>query len=105
MTRVHISSLFLAGYFSGLKNITDELHLCTPLENAADVDWMLRWSRNAFVMMSMMDYPYESSFMSNLPANPVNVSCDKAIEFGMQNPLAGLREAVGVLYERTSSKL
>nr|CDS33314.1 Lysosomal Pro X carboxypeptidase [Hymenolepis microstoma] len=87
---------------SGLNNITKELQLCTPLESMADLNWMLRWSRNAFVIMSMMDYPYASSFMSNLPANPVNVSCAKAIEFGIQNPVAGLREAVGVLYERTS---
>ncbi len=82
----------------GLKNISDELHLCQPMKDAKDLDWMLRWSRNAFVMMGMMDYPYASAFMGNLPANPVNVSCDKAIEFGITNPLAGLREAIGVFY-------
>ncbi|EUB62748.1 Dipeptidyl peptidase 2 [Echinococcus granulosus] len=84
---------------SGLKNVTAELNLCTLLETGQDLDWMLRWSRNAFVVMSMMNYPYPSY---GLPANPVNVSCNKAIEFGVQNPLAGLREAVGVLYDRSS---
>ena len=88
--------------FSGLNNITAELELCTPLKSEADLDWVLRWSRNAFVMMSMMDYPYASSFIGDLPANPVNVSCNKAIEFGLQNPLAGLREAIGVFYSRSS---
>ncbi|CDS37318.1 Lysosomal Pro X carboxypeptidase [Echinococcus multilocularis] len=84
---------------SGLRNVTAELNLCTLLETGQDLDWMLRWSRNAFVVMSMMNYPYPSY---GLPANPVNVSCNKAIEFGVQNPLAGLREAVGVLYDRSS---
>lgn len=71
------------------------------LETEQDLDWMLRWSRNAFVMMSMMNYPYASY---HLPANPVNVSCNKAIEFGIQNPLAGLREAIGVFYDRSPGR-
>ncbi|VDM36057.1 unnamed protein product [Hydatigera taeniaeformis] len=84
---------------SGLKNITMELNLCNTLETEQDLDWMLRWSRNAFVLMSMMNYPYASY---HLPANPVNVSCNKAIEFGTRSPLTGLREAVGVFYDRSS---
>uniref|UniRef100_A0A5K3EXI6 Ribosomal RNA-processing protein 40 n=1 Tax=Mesocestoides corti TaxID=53468 RepID=A0A5K3EXI6_MESCO len=86
---------------NGLKNITIELGLCQPLETLEDLDRMLRWSRNAFVVMSMMNYPYSSSFMSDLPANPVKVSCDRAIKFGIKNPLAGLREAVGVFYSKS----
>ncbi|VDK33768.1 unnamed protein product [Taenia asiatica] len=84
---------------SGLRNVSMELNLCTILESEQDLDWMLRWSRNAFVEMSMMNYPYASN---NLPAYPVNVSCSKAIKFGTQNPLAGLREAIGVFYDRSS---
>ncbi|KAL5107863.1 hypothetical protein TcWFU_006334 [Taenia crassiceps] len=84
---------------SGLKNVTTELNLCTLLATEQDLDWMLRWSRNAFVVMSMMNYPYANY---HLPANPVNISCNKAIEFGTQNPLAGLREAIGVFYDLNS---
>lgn len=86
---------------SGLQNISSTMRLCKPMQNASDLDWMLRWSRNAFVMMGMMDYPYATSFMSSLPANPVNVSCDRAADYP-NDPIAGLREAIGVLYNISS---
>lgn len=84
----------------GLKNISQSLRLCSPLQNQSDLDWMLRWSRNAFVFMTMMDYPYQASFMGNLPAYPVNVSCLRAIN--ETDPLVGLREALGVFYNTTN---
>ncbi|VDP73971.1 unnamed protein product [Echinostoma caproni] len=80
----------------GLNKLSRELRLCEPMKNFDDYMWMLKWSRNAFVMMAMMDYPTEASFMGDLPAYPVNVSCHAAL--AAQDPISAIRDAVGVFY-------
>jgi dipeptidyl-peptidase-2 len=79
----------------GLAVLSKSFALCKPLANVQEVDHLMRWIRNGFVMMAMMDYPYESSFMGHLPANPINKSCDAMLK---NSGLVGLREAVAVFY-------
>ncbi|VDP78814.1 unnamed protein product [Echinostoma caproni] len=86
----------LAAEENGLKKLSEELRLCESMKTKEDYEWMLKWSRNAFVMMTMMDYPTEASFMGDLPAYPVNVSCQAAL--AAKDPISGIRDAVGVFY-------
>ncbi|KAF6773351.1 hypothetical protein AHF37_07784 [Paragonimus kellicotti] len=79
-----------------LTSLSQQLRLCKPMETTADFMWMLKWSRNAFVMMAMMDYPSKTSFMADLPAYPVNVSCEKAL--AASDPIDALRDAIAVMY-------
>ncbi|THD23177.1 Dipeptidyl peptidase 2 [Fasciola hepatica] len=85
----------------GLQLLSKQLRLCRPMANQSDYLWMLKWSRNAFVMMAMMDYPSKASFMGDLPAYPVNVSCDRALS--MTDSIDGLREAIGVFYNSSET--
>ncbi|VEL22970.1 unnamed protein product [Protopolystoma xenopodis] len=65
-----------------MDEITKRLNLCTELKTDADLNWALKWTRNAFTLLAMMNYPYKTNFLSELPPNPVNVSCNLSIESG-----------------------
>jgi len=47
--------------------------LCKPPSNQKDIHHLNGLLRNAFTMMAMLDYPYSTHFMGNMPANPVKV--------------------------------
>ncbi|KAL3319651.1 Dipeptidyl peptidase 2 [Cichlidogyrus casuarinus] len=98
--RAYDTILSKASTDTGLQEISTEMRLCSSLKSKSDLDLMLRWSRNAFVMMAMMDYPYPTEFMAPLPGNPVNVSCERAIKAG--SDIGALREAVSVMYPYTT---
>ncbi|VDP20454.1 unnamed protein product [Schistosoma margrebowiei] len=83
------------------KQLSNDLRLCKPIQNDFEFYWVLKWARNAFVMMAMLDYPYKASFMASLPANPVNVSCKIALS--VTDVIPALREAVGVFYNSSQS--
>jgi hypothetical protein len=62
----------------------DLLGLCTPMETLNDVTGALfEWIESALQYMAMADYPYPASFLGDMPAFPVNVSCSY---FQEQNP-------------------
>ncbi|CAL8082883.1 unnamed protein product [Calicophoron daubneyi] len=84
-----------------LKSLSKTLNLCDEMKGRSEFDWMLKWSRNAFVMMTMLDYPTEVSFMERLPANPVNVSCDRAM--AAPDDISALLQAIGVLYNNSGT--
>lgn len=57
------------------RRIQSELSLCKAPSSAEDIYQLNGLLRNAFTMMAMLDYPYSTHFMGNMPANPVKVDC------------------------------
>uniref|UniRef100_A0A665WI02 Dipeptidyl-peptidase 7 n=1 Tax=Echeneis naucrates TaxID=173247 RepID=A0A665WI02_ECHNA len=57
----------------GYSRIQSEFALCKPPTSAKDIQQLYGLLRNAFTLMAMLDYPYSTHFMGNMPANPVKV--------------------------------
>jgi len=93
-----VFSLFNEGKYD---EITDTFSLCTPLETQSDLTLLELWSRNAFLTMAMVDYPYAADFEGNMPAWPVNVSCDILLD-NINNPMLALAEASGMYYNASA---
>ena len=47
--------------------------------SAADVQTLIDTISNSIGTMAMVNYPYETSFIKPLPANPVKVACEAGI--------------------------
>lgn len=57
-------------------HIQSAFALCKPLSSAQDIHQLNGFLRNAFTLMAMLDYPYSTHFIGNMPANPVKVKKD-----------------------------
>ena len=62
------------------------------------------WTRNAFTIMAMVDYPYPASFLGTLPAWPVHYSCQLLANETSQGVdiLTAFKDLAGILYNDTS---
>ncbi|NWY96934.1 DPP2 peptidase, partial [Loxia curvirostra] len=89
-----VSSIFLS--FAAYDEISSKMATCNKISNKEDVYQLFGFARNAFTMMAMMDYPYKTDFMGDLPANPVKVGCEQIIAH--KDPIEGLAALVGVFY-------
>ncbi|XP_023141007.2 dipeptidyl peptidase 2 [Amphiprion ocellaris] len=79
--------------------IQSEFALCKPPSSAQDIHQLNGLLRNGFTLMAMLDYPYSTHFMGNMPANPVQVACKTML--GGSNLLANLRDTAGIVYNST----
>lgn len=59
----------------GLKWLSENWNFCTPLANANTVYFVKRWLELIYDYLAMVDYPYETNFLTPLPANPVAEAC------------------------------
>ncbi len=57
---------------SGLESLTTLFKLCRPLKS---VDELKNWLIDMYGNMAMVDYPYPTSFLADLPAFPARVFC------------------------------
>ncbi|XP_062310204.1 dipeptidyl peptidase 2 [Osmerus eperlanus] len=73
--------------------------LCKPPSSQKDIHQLNGLLRNAFTLMAMLDYPYSTHFMGNMPANPVKVGCD--IMLSGADLLQALRDTAGIVYNST----
>lgn len=79
--------------------IQSEFSLCKPVSSAEDIHQLNGLLRNAFTLMAMLDYPYSTHFMGNMPANPVKVACETMLSG--PKLLTNLRNTAGIVYNAT----
>ena len=81
----------------GRSKLTAVFSLCDQLEKGdAALSIFTQYIRNSFVNYAMMDYPYQTSFMSSLPAYPVNAACDAVLN--ATDILSGLAASTNIGY-------
>ncbi|XP_061754027.1 dipeptidyl peptidase 2 [Nerophis ophidion] len=84
------------GELQDYMEIQSAFTLCKRPSSAGDIYQLNGLLRNAFTLMAMLDYPYSTHFMGNMPANPVKVACDTML--GGADLLANLRNTAGIVY-------
>jgi lysosomal Pro-X carboxypeptidase len=57
---------------TGLERLTSLFKLCTPLKS---IDELKNWLVDMYGNIAMVDYPYPTSFLAELPAYPARVFC------------------------------
>ena len=62
---------------TGLAWLNSNFRLCSAslLSSAGDVAKLKAYLTDLWTNLAMMDYPYPTSFLAPLPANPVNAAC------------------------------
>ncbi|XP_027018620.2 dipeptidyl peptidase 2 isoform X1 [Tachysurus fulvidraco] len=76
--------------------------LCKTPSSDKDIHQLNGFLRNAFTYLAMLDYPYETSFMSKMPAFPVKVACEMMLN--ESDVLSALRDTVGIMYNSTGKQ-
>lgn len=76
--------------------------LCKTPSSDKDLHHLNGFLRNAFTLLAMLDYPYDTSFMSKMPAFPVQVACETMLNGS--DVLSALRDAVGIVYNSTGTQ-
>lgn len=64
---------FFFGETLDYARIQSAFSLCKTPSSDMDLHQLNGFLRNAFTLLAMMDYPYDTSFMSKMPAFPVKV--------------------------------
>ncbi len=97
-----METLHQAGDYSTLSR---KFALCNSINDEAGYKHLLYWMRNAFTIMSMVDYPYEAEFLGKLPAWPVKAACSQLINqtsSGRYDLLTAFKNLAGILYNDTT---
>ncbi|KAJ8920963.1 hypothetical protein NQ315_015757 [Exocentrus adspersus] len=82
----------------GRKLLSTIWNFCNGLETSNDVDKLVDWLSNIYVNLAMVNYPYPTNFLTQLPAYPVKIFCDKLNSFKVDDNKT-LLEALGKALE------
>uniref|UniRef100_A0A672FW22 Dipeptidyl peptidase 2 n=1 Tax=Salarias fasciatus TaxID=181472 RepID=A0A672FW22_SALFA len=82
------------------RRIQSAFALCQPPSAPRDIHQLNGLLRNAFTFMAMLDYPYSTHFMGNMPAHPVKMGCD--IMLRGPDLLANLRDTAAIVYNSST---
>lgn len=85
--------------YQDYSRIQSAFSLCKPPSSAQDIHQLNGLLRNSFTLMAMLDYPYSTHFMGNMPANPVKVACETMLNG--PDLLRNLRNTAGIVYNST----
>uniref|UniRef100_H9GJR4 Dipeptidyl peptidase 7 n=1 Tax=Anolis carolinensis TaxID=28377 RepID=H9GJR4_ANOCA len=88
-------------FFLAYEEISRRMSTCEKLSSKEDIYQLFEFSRNAFTMIAMMDYPYKTDFMGHFPANPVKVGCE--LMLANKDPVRGLAALCGLFYNSTGT--
>lgn len=89
-----------------MKDLKGLLNVCQDVTKDEQVDTLVGIFDNALGSMAMVNYPYETSFLKPLPAWPVNVACDTAIDNAPEDEtktdqyIVALNEAAKIYYQK-----
>jgi len=61
--------------------LSSSFRTCEPISTAIDVERLAFYIKGALATEAMVDYPYASSFVTPMPANPVKYACDAVGEY------------------------
>ena len=75
----------MASNSTGIEWINTNFKLCpsSKLTSSDNVTIIKSYLSDLWTNLAMMDYPYPTSFLAPLPANPVNVACKPLSEVGI----------------------
>ncbi|XP_014479720.1 PREDICTED: lysosomal Pro-X carboxypeptidase isoform X2 [Dinoponera quadriceps] len=59
----------------GKKWLSDNWKLCEPLKTAEHVETLKDFLQEVYTDLAMVNYPYETDFLTPLPGHPINVFC------------------------------
>ncbi|BBN07691.1 hypothetical protein Mp_4g05680 [Marchantia polymorpha subsp. ruderalis] len=82
----------------GLRKLSSQFHMCTDLHDSGELG---AWTDNAYAYVSMVNYPYPSSFLQNLPAYPINEMCKAMDSIPESDAMARIFAAMDVYYNYT----
>ncbi|KAJ8945590.1 hypothetical protein NQ314_009110 [Rhamnusium bicolor] len=83
---------------AGKSKISTLWNLCSTLKKDEDINKVIDWLSNIYINIAMVNYPYSTSFLVPLPANPVREFCGKINSYNYKDNI-GLLTAIGQALE------